>query len=237
MKHRFTDIHQHLLYGLDDGARDLKHMCAMLRCAAEQGIGHIIATPHVTPGVIPFSVERCMHIIGEAKAFCAHAQLDMDISLGAEILYTQQTGRFLEEGRIPTLGDSDRILVEFSPDISQRELCAALEQILGVGYLPVIAHVERYRCLVKRPSLALQLRENFGVFYQLNCNTLLHKLGFFQGRFVKRMLEAGMIDAIATDAHNTGSRAARMLEAWAFLDQNYGPEYAGRLTNGSLLRD
>lgn len=236
MKHNFTDIHHHLLYGVDDGPKAQKDMALLLRRAAQEGITRIIATPHVTPGVVPCPTEKYMLLVQEANQLCRQLNLDLTVDLGAELLYTPQIVRFIAEGRVPTLAGSDRVLVEFSPDVRYETLLATVEQILGIGCLPVLAHMERYRCLTSNFRRTRRLHERYDVFFQVNTRSIVEG-GFFQRRFVKRMLREGMIDAIATDAHNTTSRPPRMKSAWQLICRECGPEYANRLTSGALLLD
>ncbi len=237
MNHGFTDIHQHVLYGLDDGPDSPEKMHQMLRRDAEQGITRLLATPHVTPGVYPFDWEKYRMLLAEAQSFADSENLGIKLYEGAEILYTDQAGRFLQEGRIPTLAGTDRVLVEFSPDIRYEKLREALDRLLCCGYVPVVAHVERYECLTRHCSRMFELREHYEVFFQMNCQTVIHCEGFFKNRFVRKMLQADMIDALGTDAHNITSRPARMQEAFAVLSGQYGEETAHRLTSGSIVLD
>ena len=226
---RVTDIHQHLVYGMDDGAQSREDMFAMLRRAADEGIGRIVATPHAVPGVEPFNREDYYRRLDEADDYCRQNGLDIELEEGAEILYTDQTCRFLQEGLVPTLAQSDFVLVEFSPDVPFERLYGAL--------LPVVAHVERYRCLTMRPANALRVKDSLQVYFQVNCASVLDGCGFWANRFLRKMFEHGMIDAVATDAHNVSSRPARMKAARAALARQYGEDYACRLTDGGLIFD
>ena len=234
---RFTDIHHHLLYGLDDGADSRKMMYAMLRRASQEGIGRIVATPHVTPGVHRFKADQFLKAIEEASEYCRSHALNIEVFAGSEILYTDQTCRLLQDGLIPTLAGTDRVLVEFSPDISYRKLWEALDRLLSAGYLPVVAHVERYDCLTRHPKRAVEIKERMDVYYQVNTNTVLCSDGRSVRRFVQLMMEDELIDAVASDAHNITVRAAKMLKAWDVLSDVYGTIYANRLLSGELLED
>ena len=235
MKKAFTDIHHHLLYGLDDGAKDARMMYAMLRVAAEQRIARIVATPHVTPGVHRLRMEQYERALEDAREYSQRRALGIEILPGAEILYTDQTCPLLQEGKIPTLAGTNRVLVEFSPDVKFERIYGALEQICASGYVPIVAHVERYTCLERSIARANQIKDELNVLYQMNCSTILEPPTFFRKRFARRMLEMEQIDAVATDAHDITSRAAEMRRAWAELKEEYGSEYAHRLTDGSVL--
>lgn len=237
MKHRFVDIHHHLAYGMDDGPKSLKQMKQMLKHAAAEGIGVIIATPHATPGVQRFHLEEYHQALADARAYCAEKGLEIEIREGCEILYTDQSPRLLSEGRIPTLCGTDYVLVEFSPDIKYSKLREALDRLLIEGYRPVVAHVERYMCLTNRPSRAEKLKEELDVKFQVNCASIIKNKGLLTRRFIKRMLEQQMIDALGTDAHNVSSRAANMKEAYKIIKKKYGGKYARKLTSGSFLAE
>ena len=236
MRQGLTDIHHHLLYDMDDGAHSAREMHAMLRRAKEEGIARIIATPHVTPGVEPFNQEQYDRALKEARAYSAEKNLGIEIYPGAEILYTDQTCHFLEDGRVPTLAGTEHVLVEFSPDIKYARLHDALAELLHYGYLPIVAHVERYYCLLKHPSRLLELKKELDICYQVNCATIIKRGGLFTKLFMKKILEWDLLDVIATDAHHASSpRAANMREAWRILKSEYGGAYANELTDGHLL--
>ena len=99
----FTDIHSHVIWGVDDGAEQKAETFRMLREAAEDGIGRIICTPHVTPGVYEFPEETFQQNFWEAIDFISREQLPLQLFRGAEILYTDNTPRLLREKRIATL--------------------------------------------------------------------------------------------------------------------------------------
>lgn len=237
MKYSFVDVHHHLAYGMDDGPKSSSQMAKMLRRAAKQGIGTIIATPHVTPGVHRFHVNQYRKALQEAREICAEEGLQIEILEGCEVLYTDQTPRLLREGKVPTLAGTDYVLVEFSPDVRYDRLREALEKLMCEGYRPLIAHVERYACLVHRPSRAERMKKETGVLFQMNCDTIVDDQGWWVRRFVRRMLENELIDALGTDAHNVSSRAAHMKQAYRAIQREYGLRYARRLTNGSFLTE
>ena len=120
--------------------------------------------------------------------------------------------------------------MEFSPDINYRQIQNNLEKLSRNGYIPILAHVERYQCLVSRPQSAYELKERLSVRYQMNCSTVIDGKGFAVSRFCRKLLGDGLIDAVATDAHNIDTRPIRMLEAYEVLEERYGVAYAERIT-------
>lgn len=237
MKRRFVDIHHHILYSMDDGASSRKQMYAMLKNAAEDGIGSIVSTPHVTPGVKYFDYGQYRKSLKEANDYCSDKGLDLKLYEGAEILYTDQTASFLRDERIPTMAGTNRVLVEFSPDVEYKNILSSLERILCEGFVPIIAHVERCQCLVKKPDRVIEIKDEMNVLLQMNCGAILNTTGLQQRHFIREMLDIEMIDAIGTDAHNMTTRSVNMYDAWDFIREKYSASYAKRLTNGSILQE
>lgn len=237
MKRRFTDIHHHILYGIDDGAATPQKMYEMLEKAAEDNIGRIVATPHVTPGVKRFDRDQFDRALRDARRYCDEKGLDIELHEGCEILYTSQTPSFLLDGRIPTMADTDYVLVEFSPDVRFERFQEAMDSLLGYGYLPIIAHVERYACLAQHPARAEKIKEEMDVCFQVNCSSIIgnKKSSMGSHRFVEKLLDWDLIDAIGSDAHSPNMRTVHMREAWQKLKKEFGTAYANELTDGHLL--
>ena len=239
MKKKFTDIHHHILYGLDDGAPNPKLMHEMLEKAAADNVGRIIATPHVTPGVKRFDRDQFERALENARSYVEEKNLGIELYEGCEILYTAQTPSFLMDGRIPTLADSEYVLVEFSPDVRYEKFREALDSIVGCGFLPIVAHVERYTCLSHHPGRAEKIKDEVDVRFQVNCASLIgdkKNMGGYH-RFVKKLLDWDLIDVLGSDAHSPNSRPTRMLEAWRALKKEFGAAYAYELTDGRLIFD
>ena len=231
MMRGFTDIHHHLLYGVDDGAQSLQMSLKMAQRAYRGGTRTIIATPHVTPGVEQIDEEKFHKRLEEIHAACRQAGMDLRLLLGAEILYTDMTCRLLSEGRVPTLAGTEYVLVEFMPGVRYDALYKALEGILRAGFLPVVAHVERYACLASSPRRAAMLKDELeGVLFQMNCSTILGGRGFFNDLHTRKFLDEGLIDITASDAHNLRERPTRMLVAYHKLEDSYDAVYAANLT-------
>jgi len=88
--------------------------------------------------------------------------------------------------------------------------------------------VERYKIL-RKMEYVKDLREEYGVYMQMDTDTVTMKNGFFTQRWVRRMLDEGCIDVVATDAHDLIRRVCRMQHCYDLLRTNYGQEYAETL--------
>ena len=204
----FRDIHAHFVYGVDDGAKTKEDMEAMLDEAVLGGIRVLYATSHSTPGVDRFPEQVYREHLAEAKAYCAEKGYDIQLYPGTEILYTPALRNYLERKPLRTLGDSDCVLMEFVPDVSFREIEEAVSLVENAGYVPILAHVERYECLFSRKIYAL--KQAHTVRYQVNCGTIVKGLGFFKTRRLQRWFKEELIDYVASDMHDLKARRNRM---------------------------
>ncbi len=226
-----TDIHQHVLWGLDDGAQTPQIMHGMLRAAQKQGIRRIAATPHVYPGFKPFDKALYAARLDEAREYCNKNRLGIELLSGAEIAWTYHTADALFRRKIPTINETDHVLLELRHDISWREVRTAVKAVLHEGFTPILAHVERYACFVLQPERALEMRDELSIYYQVNANTVLAKNGFFVRRFMDRMLDARGFDVLASDAHDCEFRPQNLRKAWEALQIRCGAQYADSLVN------
>jgi len=225
------DIHQHLLWGIDDGPENPEGMHALLREAHAQKIDCVYATPHACPGIRPFDRALYEQRLQEAQEYCEANELNVSIFSGAEIVWTYNAVEALRRGQVPTLGGGDHVLIELWEDVSWREVRSAAEQLLRAGYVPVFAHVERYRCFRLQPGAAIRLRRKTGICYQVNASTVIKPRGLIQKYFLSRMMRAQAIDAIASDAHGRSARPLLMRRAYKTVKSRWGRAYAKKLFN------
>ncbi|MDD4311895.1 MAG: hypothetical protein PHW41_05375 [Eubacteriales bacterium] len=226
----FFDLHHHFLYGVDDGASTKLEMQQMLVKAHQDGAKIIIATPHITPGLTPISLDKLNRQMEEARAFSLAYGLDLELYLGSEIMYTYHLQRYLSERLLPTMAGSNKILVEFPFKVTFPEIENAVLNILRTGHLPILAHVERYACLMHAQKRLEYLKKEYDVFFQVNADSILKKRDFFTNRAIKRAIQNGTIDFVASDAHDTRRRASMLQRTYDLLEEIYGKESADRLT-------
>ena len=224
----FTDYHAHFVYGVDDGARTREEMFAMLDAAAADGVTHLFATSHSTPGMEPFPRDVYQRHLDFARAYCAEKGYDLMLESGSELLYTPAAAYAAAEHSLVTLGGTDWVLLEFVPNITAKELETALQEITGAGYRILVAHIERYPCLAQHGLLA-RLHEQYRLRCQINCSAVLDS-GFWQRMRLEHWVKAGLVDAVSSDAHNCTSRPTRMRQAYAQLCSHVGETTAQKLT-------
>ena len=225
----FRDIHSHFVYGVDDGAKTREDMEAMLDAAHADGIAALVSTPHMTPGLHDFDTDLYERHLVAAQAYCAAQGYEMELYRGAEILYTPMLVNYVSTHHLPTLADTNTVLVEFVPDIALSEMEEALDMLERNGYSVIMAHVERYACLFRSKALN-RIREDFRVKCQMNCRTVSAGIGLWRGHRIQAWLKEGLIDCVASDAHNTTTRSFGMTQAYRVLTEKVGRKAAASMT-------
>lgn len=226
---RYSDIHSHFIYGVDDGAKTKEDMEAMLDAAHADGIASLFATSHVMPGVRYFDFDTYARHFEEACAYCGERGYEMTLYTGAEILYTPALQDYAVDHPLPTLAGSEYVLMEFVPDVTVEEITSALDLMERHNYTTVLAHIERYGCF-NHGNTAQKMKGRYDVKYQVNCNTVLNKHGFLRTRRLQGWFQDGLVDFVASDAHDVRLRPYQMRKAYAELKQQYGEGYAAMLT-------
>ena len=216
-------MHQHVLWGMDDGPQNREEMIALLRRDAEQGIGTVAATSHALPGIRPFDIERYWQRLEEARAYCSEENLPLRVISGAEIRYTPMALSMLLDRKIPTLGDSEYVLLEFWEKVDRDTFEDAISQLFRHSFIPVVAHVERYRLFWQELSFLKAIKEKYDVRYQMNCDFALKRtLPAFA--LARRLIQNQIVDIWATDAHNLTTRPPKMAEAFRFFGERKNME-------------
>ena len=229
MKMKFAEIHSHLLYGLDDGAKTRDETALMLEDAAKNSVDLIVCTPHMFPGVKPFDTELMNKRLEEARNICAEKGLDITLLPGAEVLCSGVLDQYMLEHTLPTLGGTGCILIEFMPDARYNEIEECVKTLFRRhGYTVIIAHAERYICLRGGDRLK-KLRQHTGAIIQVNASTLAESKNPLLRFLVCRWIKQGLVDVIASDAHNATFRGCKMKAAYDYISQKLGYETAMEL--------
>lgn len=221
------DFHSHILPGIDDGSASVTESIALLRKEAEQGIRHVVATPHFyaqyeTPEIF---LEKRQHaeevLCSEMKKFSGLPR----ISVGAEVYYFRgiSESEFLPQ---LTIQGNRCILIEMPPSPWSESMYRELENIWQRRQiLPVIAHVDRYI----RPFRTYQIPERLAelpVLVQANA-------GFFLNgrtkRLALRLLREDRIQLLGSDCHNLDSRPPRLGSALQLIEERLGKQVLLRI--------
>lgn len=202
----YFDIHSHILPGVDDGASNMEESLAMLDIAYKEGTRYVMLTPHYTRGKNKCTKEELQNRFQELQTELRKQHEDMTLYLGNEVLYEEGVVEDLKAGLIQTMNDTKYVLVEFNIRISYNELYQAIRKITNARFRPIIAHVERYRCLFKHIE---RIDELVGLEATLQMNISSVYGGFLDenARWCKQLVREGYISFFGTDSHDLDDRA------------------------------
>jgi len=225
-----TDIHMHLIPGVDDGAQDLEMALVMLFLAKEQGITQIFATPHSE--AFHFSKEDIrtrFHCLAEAAArACPAVTLYLGCEVYCEAEIMEQVLELLDSGLYPTMNGTKYVLTEFSQWVPPEETLPCIEALVNGGYTPIIAHMERYRYLREDMALVDRLRDR-GALIQVNAYSLFDETEDSIRDWARRLVLERKVDFLGTDAHRTYHRPPSAERGLQWLYENTEQAYADAL--------
>lgn len=232
----FVDIHSHILPYMDDGAKNLEQSLQMLSMAWEEGISHMIATPHYKRGRYRAGRSEVLEQVKQLQEAAQEQNIPLRIYPGTEIFYHGDLEDRLDRGSLWTLNGTRYILVEFGPMEEYFYIRNAVDDILGMDYRPVLAHVERYRCFLKDAERVREI-SSMGCRVQVNAGSIVGQFGYSAGRFVRGLIQKGLVDYLGTDAHDLRKRRPAMKKCAAYLYEKYDREYADALLFGNAMSE
>ena len=221
-----TDIHAHILPGIDDGAESIEDSAAMASLALESGVCSVIATPHCDiPGDDRADPSLLRRGVRNLQTELAAKGIPLKVYAGMEIFGTPYTAERLKNGLLMTLADSRYPLIEFPLKDYGTEATRILDSVLKSGFTPIVAHPERYRYVQNEPKL-LNLWTDMGCIMQMNRGSVLGRFGARTQALAEGMLERGFVGLIASDAHSSSARTTWMRDVWELLCRARSTEYA-----------
>lgn len=222
------DIHTHVLYGIDDGAQSVQDSINMLSLAVKQGVNTVIATPHYHYGRFTASPREVQKKISDLQNICRENRWDIRLYAGNEIYYHSEVPKMLEHGELLTLADSRYVLLEFSPAQDFWNIRKAVGDVQNYGFLPVIAHVERYKCFYGHLERLEELRQR-NCLIQMNSASICGRAGLSCRLFCRTLLKKELVDMVASDMHDTAGRAPDFQKATQKIIKYTDEEYAKML--------
>lgn len=219
----YFDMHSHILPGVDDGASTMEESLAMLGIAYKEGTRSILLTPHYTRGKNSYTQEELNNRFQELQAEAAKQYPELKLYLGNEILYEDGVVDDLKNGLIQTMNHTKYVLVEFNIRISYNQLYDAIRKITNARFRPIIAHVERYRCLFKHIERIDEL-VGLEAYLQMNISSVYGGLMDENARWCKKLVREEYISFFGTDAHDLEERAPYINDYVTWIRKKCGEE-------------
>ena len=193
----FVDIHSHILPGIDDGAKNIDESISLISKMKKIGFSKIIGTPHVYEGVHNNTKESIESSFDELNK---NDLKKVKVSYGAEYMLNNSIIKKAANKSLLCLKDSF-VLVEMSYIAAPKQLYEIIFELIHNGYMPIIAHPERYRFYHNNFKNYEKLKK-YGCKFQLNLFSLTNYYGKDVMSVSEKLLKMEMIDYVGSDIHN-----------------------------------
>ncbi|MBP3905931.1 MAG: hypothetical protein J6D47_03155 [Peptostreptococcaceae bacterium] len=222
------DIHCHILPNVDDGSESLEESIAMAKIAESEGITKIVNTSHCH---FDFKYKKGNELKLELEKFnqaLKEENINIEVLLGNELYYTSDLIERFDELDFFSMNNSKYILMEFSPINFPKNIEDVIYEIKIRGYIPIIAHAERYKQVQEDVNIVLDCIKE-GALIQVNASSILGKNGEKAEDTSKKLLDNNMVHFVATDAHSSNRRRPLIKDSYNYILKNYGKEVSEKL--------
>ncbi len=195
-----TDIHSHLLPGVDDGVESQEQTLEVLRQLEAWGIRRVITTPHVNQDWYPNTPSILVEGQQTLQKLVLDSGLNLTIEVAAEYLVDDLFLQLLESEQLLTFGDERYLLIETGWASAPHFMETVLFRIQTKGYKPILAHPERYQYYFNDLAAIAKLRD-LGCLLQLNWGSMTGRYGSKVKAQAHLLLKNKWIDFIGSDLH------------------------------------
>ncbi len=230
---KMIDLHNHILPGIDDGARDMDEALEMARIAVEQGFSGIVATPHHGSGQFFSDINRVREVVRELNQELVAQNISLTIFPGMEARLTADLLGCLSKGTILTINEGRYILLELPAMQTPAGFENFVRMLLNSGKRIVMAHPEKNIEIQRRPEIIYELLTLFkpGEFLvQITADSITGDAGLSALTTAKYLLENDLAHILATDAHSPTERPPMMSNALQLVASIVGKETADSMT-------
>ena len=219
------DIHCHIVPNIDDGAQSLDDALEMAKIACSEGIRKIVNTSHYHTSFEYIKGKELFERIKEFNQILKLNNLDIEVLLGNELYYSEDIIDIIEQKEFYTLNNSKYLLIEFPPIRFPKNLLDIIYEIKIRGYVPILAHVERYKEVHENVNIIYDCI-NEGALIQVNSSSIIGKNGKEIEKVCEILLDNNMVHSIATDAHSSTIRRPIINETYDYIVKKYGEKKA-----------
>ncbi|MEE1187299.1 MAG: CpsB/CapC family capsule biosynthesis tyrosine phosphatase [Acutalibacteraceae bacterium] len=222
------DLHTHIVACIDDGAETIEESVRIVNAARLCGTKSMVLTPHYNHRQLK-SICNKQLLLQKVSEFVNNGKIkntDMNFYIGAEN-YCGNSDIFnlIEKDEIISINNSKYVLIEFSTDQSFEYVFDVVSLLNTHGYIPVLAHAERYVCLQNQYSRINSLKKT-GCKIQINSESVLGQNNYSSLKLTEFLMENKLVDIIASDVHDLYERSPDLSEAHAEVCLKYSVDYA-----------
>jgi protein-tyrosine phosphatase len=201
-----TDIHSHILPGIDDGSPDIETSLILVKGLYDLGIRRSIATPHIMSDLYRNNRDTITAALEKLKTACADAQINIELGAAAEYMLDDAFMNILKSNDQLLTIHKNIILTEQSFSVPSENLKEISFEIMMAGYKPIMAHPERYSFYHNNYDNYFLLKDQ-GFLLQINLLSLSGHYGSQAEKAAKFLLKQNLADLVGTDLHHMGHLA------------------------------
>lgn len=225
------DLHSHILPGIDDGARTLEDSIALAEQAIEQGVTHMVCTPHIHVGTFD-NTQQSIAFAFELVLEALHAHnIPLKLSYSCEVRIGVELVQWINKKTIPLLGiynGKSALLLELPHSHIPAGTDSLILWLIKHNIQPIIPHPERNRDILENYDKATWLKR-LGVLFQATAGAFVGTFGERVEHTVSRMLDDKLITYVASDMHNLHKRPNEMKLAYEAIAKTKGEMIADKL--------
>ncbi len=221
-----VDLHSHFIPGIDDGSQSMEESLSLLRGMEALGYEKVITTPHIMVDVYRNTPTIIKEGLASLRKAAKAEGIKLEIEAAAEYYLDEGFYDHLHSGEVMSINNK-YLLFETSYASKPLQIEEMIFEISAAGYVPLMAHPERYR-YVKDPLKEYGRFKELGVLLQLDLNSLGGHYGRDAQKKAEILSEKGMIDFLGSDVHH--------LKQTKFLDEVFnGENYAKVWDKNTIL--
>ncbi len=222
----YTDVHSHLLPGIDDGVKTIEEAVEVIKHFANLGFTKLITTPHIMSDYYKNTPEIIKAKLKDVKQAITAENIEIDIEAAAEYYLDEYFYHLIrDEKELLTFGDN-YVLFETSFSVEPLILKEVIFKLNSAGYKPVYAHPERYFYLQENKKLLNELIEQ-GLLFQINALSLIGYYSKGVQKMAEHLIDRNAIAFLGSDTHN--------MQQASFLEKAYSSKYAHKIEALELL--
>jgi len=209
----FTDIHCHLIPGIDDGSQNWDDTLAMARMAVRDGISTIICTPHQLGNFRHNDGDTIRARTAELQRVLNENQIPLRVLPGGDVRIESEMVRMIGEGSVMSLGDHRRHVLLELPHEMYIPLERLLAELASARLVGILSHPERNQGILNTPHVLGPLVDR-GCLLQVTAGSLVGAFGPHIQRFTEDLVTQGLVHFVSTDAHSPKSRRPLLRRAF-----------------------
>lgn len=223
------DFHTHILPNVDDGSKSINETITLLKEAKSAGFKSVILTSHYMDSYYEANVQERMKLMDYIKSILKEHEIDIELILGNEIYISDNINELIKRKKACTINNTRYVLFELPFNVKPINLYEIIYDILQNGYIPILAHPERYNFVQQNPSIINELIEK-GVLMQANYGSFIGQYGEKAQIIVKKFLKNNMIHFLGTDVHRKNTIYNKVPKILFEIEKFIGTEKLEQIT-------